>query len=250
MNAERQFRLCCIACEISYRELCLLVAESRNIVDLDFLPKGLHDIETEAMRDRLQEHVDAASSGKVPYDHIVLAYGLCNNGTVGLTARSIPMVIPKAHDCITFFLGSRERYREYFDSHPGTYFRTTGWTERNFAREEGTIMEKLGLGKTYEQYVEQYGEENARFIMETMGKWEENYERLAYIDMGIARHLGYAKQSEEEAQDKSWIFEKLVGDLVLLRQLIEGQWDEEKFIIVKPGEKIVASGDEDIVRVE
>ena len=53
MNVDKQLRLCCIACEISYRELCLLTARSRNIIDLDFLPKGLHDIETPDMLERI-----------------------------------------------------------------------------------------------------------------------------------------------------------------------------------------------------
>jgi hypothetical protein len=39
------------------------------------------------------------------------------------------MIIPKAHDCITLFLGSKERYRTYFDAHPGTYWYTPGWVE-------------------------------------------------------------------------------------------------------------------------
>ncbi len=249
MNVDKQLRLCCIACEISYRELCLLTARSRNIIDLDFLPKGLHDIETPDMLERIQERVDNASSSKIPYDYITLAYGLCNNGTVGLMARSIPLVMPKAHDCITFFLGSRQRYREYFDSHPGTYFRTTGWTERNFAAEEGRIMQKLGLDKTYEEYVKQYGEENASFIMETMGAWQENYERLTYIDMGVAGHLGYDERSREEAGEKQWLFEKVAGDLVLLRKLTEGEWEEESFVIVHPGQKIAATSDDDVIGV-
>ncbi len=37
-------RLKLIACEIFYRELCAAVARSVNQVDVEFLPKGLHDI--------------------------------------------------------------------------------------------------------------------------------------------------------------------------------------------------------------
>ena len=248
VKIDKQLRLRCIACEISYRELCLLVARSRNIVDLDFLPKGLHDIETEDMLKRLQEKVDEASSSEVGYDYIIMAYGLCNNGTVGLTARKIPIVMPMAHDCITFFLGSKERYREYFDSHPGTYFKTTGWTERNFAAVDGKIMAKLGLDKSYEEYVKQHGEENAKFIMETMGKWVDNYKRLTFIEMAIAQFLGYDKLSEQEAKEKSWAFEKIAGDMSLLRKLVEGEWDEDRFIMLKPGQKVTATGDEDIIK--
>ena len=50
-----------------------------------------------------------ASVDESKYEAILLGYGLCSNGLVGLTARSIPLVIP-VHDCITLFLGSKEQY--------------------------------------------------------------------------------------------------------------------------------------------
>ena len=105
-------RLKLIACEIAFREICLCAANSRNVVDPQFLPKGLHDIETRDMVARLQEEIDGTDE---KYGAILLGYGLCNNGTVGLVARNAPLVLPKAHDCITFFLGSRRRYQEFFE---------------------------------------------------------------------------------------------------------------------------------------
>ena len=111
-------RLKLISCEIFYREMCAAVARSIHLIDITFLPKGLHDIGQEQMLPRLQEAVDAVDASR--YNAILLGYGLCNLGIVGLTARSIPLVIPRAHDCITLFFGSRRRYQEYFDAHPGT----------------------------------------------------------------------------------------------------------------------------------
>ena len=64
------------------------------------------------------------------HDAVALAYGLCNNGLAGLEARRVPLVLLRAHDCITAFLGSRDRYARYFEDRPGTYFETTGWLER------------------------------------------------------------------------------------------------------------------------
>ena len=48
-------RLKLIACEIFYRELCAAVARSVNQVDIEFLPKGLHDIGQAGMSARLGE---------------------------------------------------------------------------------------------------------------------------------------------------------------------------------------------------
>src|SRR5512133_1819809 len=114
-----------ISCEILYREICGVVARSTNQVDVEFLTKGLHDIGATQMVEHLQNAVDRVDPEQ--YSAILLGYALCGTGLVGLTARTLPLVIPRAHDCITLFLGSRDRYLDYFQGNPGVYFRTTGW---------------------------------------------------------------------------------------------------------------------------
>ena len=117
-----------ISCEVFYREFNMAVARSPHTVDAEFLPKGLHDIGTTGMRDRIQAAVDRVDTSA--YDAILIGYGLCNNGIVGLSSSDKPLILPRAHDCITLFLGSRERYLDYFQNNPGVYFQTTGWIER------------------------------------------------------------------------------------------------------------------------
>ena len=41
-----------------------------------------------------------------------------------------PLVLPRAHDCITLLMGSRTEFERYFQDHPGVYYRSTGWVER------------------------------------------------------------------------------------------------------------------------
>lgn len=239
-----QKRLRLIACEIAFRELCYLASQSVNIVDLEFMPKGLHDIPKDRMQARLQERIDAVPADQ--YEAILLGYGRCNDGIVGLTARTRPLVVPRAHDCITFFMGDRHRYRRYFDENPGTFYRTTGWSERDFVRDrekqEG-VMTRLGLGRSYEEYVAQYGEENAKFILAMTSGWMENYKRIAYIDMGVAEHLGHAEAARQQALERGWTFDHLAGNLDLLRRLLDGPWDPADFLIVQPGSRIVARND-------
>jgi len=238
---ERQLRVRAIACEIAYRELCFLAAQARNIVDLCFLPKGLHDLETPAMRAAIQETIDATPTGT--YDAIVLGYGLCSRGTVGLKARPAPLVMPRAHDCITFFLGSAERYQREFDQHPGTYYRTTGWSERSFAALDGRVRDRLGLNRTYDDLVRQYGEDNARYIYELTTGWERYYERIAYIELGLGGQLGHGSRAEQEAEGRGWRFVTLPGDLGLLARLLDGPWDADDFLVVPAGQVVVATND-------
>jgi len=244
-QSRDQLRVRAVACEIVYRELCFVAALARNIVDLHFLPKGLHDIETPDMVAAIQQAIDAADSGV--YHAVVLAYGLCNNGSVGLRARDVPLVIPRAHDCITFFLGSRQRYQEQFERHPGTYYRTTGWSERNFAAVEGRVSDRLGLNRTYEELVRQYGEDNAKYIYEMTTGWERNYDRVAYVELGLGGHLGHDRTAEEEARRRGWRFVKLPGDLGLLARLLDGPWEADEFLVVPPGYRVAASNDAGIL---
>jgi len=243
----KRFKL--IACEVLYREVCFAVAHSKNIIDIEFLTQGLHDIEAAEMCGRIQEIADRADPAK--YSAILLGYGLCNNGIVGLTARKLKIVAPRAHDCITFFLGSKERYRQYFDQNPGTYYKTTGWIERDQVNIESmptTKMGKLMLDKTYQEYAELYGEDNACYIMEILGAGVKNYDRYAYIDLGLAKELKYDQATAKEAADNGWRYERLAGELRLIHNLVNGQWDEKDFLIVNPCHKIEATNKENIIR--
>ena len=78
-------RLKLIACEIFYRELCAAVARSVNQMDIEFLPKGLHDMGQAGMSARLAEVLAAVDETK--YEAVLFGYALCSNGLVGLAAR-------------------------------------------------------------------------------------------------------------------------------------------------------------------
>ena len=235
-----------IACEILYRELCYCAALSKNIIDLHFLPKGLHDLGEEKMSARLQEEIDGTDPQR--YQALLLGYALCNNGIRGLHGP-VPMVVPRAHDCITLLLGSKERYLEEFNGNPGTYFESTGWLERNEAA-EGGIAEQLGLKASYEDYVRQYGEDNAKYLMEVLGDGLHNYSAYAYIgsDIGDFRH--YEQLTQEDARARGWTYSRLEGDLGLLRRLVDGPWDDADFLVVPPGKHPVPSHDAGVIRAE
>ena len=236
-----------IGCEIIYREACLLAARSPHVVDLQFLRKGLHDLETPNMLAEVQSAVDAVEAG---YDAILLGYARCNDGTAGLTARAVPLVIPRAHDCVTFFFGGRAAHREYFDAHPGTYYHTTGWSERNTAEGEAEngVMSQLGLNRSHAELVEKYGQENADFIAQITGSWVVNYDNLCYLEMGVCDERPFIAASRAEAERRGWSFDHRMGDWGLLEKLFFGVWDDD-FVILQPGQRLVARNDDGVLDV-
>ena len=253
-----------IGCEVLYREACHLAATSPMQTDVEFLRKGLHDLPTRDMAARIQTSIDAVDP-REGYDAVILGYARCSDGLVGVRARSLPLVIPRAHDCITFFFGSRAAYRAYFDAHPGTYYLTTGWSERNFSwtsegsRELGAygrpaygmqgIMGKLGLTETYEEMVEKYGKESADYLQATLGDWMRNYERFLYLRMGLCDEEPHLERARRDAAERGWKLEVRDGDLSLLSKLFQGQWDGD-FVVVPPGGRIVARDDERVLDAE
>jgi hypothetical protein len=238
-----------IACEVTFREICMAAARSVNLVDLEFLTQGYHD-NPDIGRARLQEKIDSLPQGR--YDAVLLVYALCNNMLVGLRARDIPVVFPRAHDCITFFMGSKERYARYFRQHPGTYYYTSGWLEyqhRGGERVPHTQVSGLGPSPmgSFEELVAKYGEDNARFLSEFMGSWIQNYKQGTYIRFDFTDHLGLREQVKEICAKHGWNYDEIEGDMSLLQRLLDGCWDEEDFLVVRPGEEVVATYDDRIV---
>lgn len=240
-------RLKLLCCEIFCREASQLVAESPNTIDVEYLPKGLHDLGSDRMVARLQERIDAVPEGV--HQAILLGYALCNNGIVGLRARQAPLVVPRGHDCIALFMGDRRKYQEYFKAHPGTYYRTTGWYEREDASTvgEATVPQRLGLDFKYLELVEKFGEDNAKYIMETMGDMTANYSRVGYICVGLACEEAFRQRAMKEAEETGWTYDEIRGSLDLLRNLIDGAWNDD-FLVVEPGQMIAASHDDGVVR--
>lgn len=240
-----------ISCEIFFREMQFLLAQSPHETDVEFMQKGLHDIPADEMRKRIQAQIDA-SAGQ-GYDAVLLGYGLCNNGLVGLVARDVPLVLTRAHDCITLFFGSRAKYESYFYANPGTYFKTTGWIERDAVADELkqlSIPNQMGMDLSYEALVEQYGEDNAEFLWRELCDTEKNYAQMTFIEMGVEPDERFEQLVREEAREKQWRFEKVAGDLGLIRGLLSGEWPEEDYLTVPPGGRVIASHDADIVTAQ
>jgi len=236
-----------LACEILFRELCALAAGTPEVYDLVFLPKGLHDLGGEKMRAVLQEEIDKLAAKE--YRRIVLGYCLCNTAPRGFTTHRTPLVMPKAHDCITLFLGSRQRYERFFRDNPGTYFHTTGWLERGSAQ-EGQFDDQLGpLAAGLEEFIAKYGEDNGRYLWETIGRpaMVRSYRKVAYISLPIPGLPDLREESRNIARERGWEWEEVEGDLSLLHDLVNGPHDPDRFLTLTPGQVVVPCHDGSVV---
>jgi hypothetical protein len=227
-----------VSCNVMWREMCYYASLSGNTFTFQFLPWGLHRDPNE-LRLEVQRAIDGASD---PVDAILLGYGLCSKGVEGITAGKTRLVITKGHDCITCFLGSKERYRAYFDAHPGTYWYTPGWIENHLAPGKERYEE------TYREYLEKYGEDNAQYLMDMEQDWFRKYSTAAYVDLGVGDSAEYEEYTRKCADWLHWNYERFEGDAGLIQRLLNGDWNEDDFLIVEPGCKIEATNDESIMR--
>ena len=204
--------------------------------------QGLHN-RPNHLRELLQAEVDAIQTGDC--DALLLAYGLCGTAIQGLKTLHTPLVIPRAHDCITLYLGSRQRYQAEFTAHPGTFWYSLDYMEHN--SDENTVAlgasSQATLDCAYETYVQKFGQENADYLMEVMGSWQSHYTRAVYIHMDHNKDDTFESQARRDASHHGWVFERYQSDRRLLDQLIRGEWPEEDFLIVPPGFTIVPSLD-------
>lgn len=228
-----------ITCAVLSRECYHCASVAKNTIDIQMVEQGLHDVGTVKMSTRLQQEIDKVDVEK--YDAILLGYGLCNNGIVGLRSE-LPLVIPRGHDCISILLGSREKFQKYFNENPGTFFQSAGWIEQakdNLSNPESTTRQ-MGMG-TYQEYVQQYGEEYAKYLIESMGGGLNQYDKFAYIDTKVGNQSKLKEHAKQNAKDNNWEYEELEGSTDLLLKMMNGEWDEEEFLLVQPGETIQPS---------
>jgi hypothetical protein len=242
-----------IACEIAFRELCHAAARSPSLTDFEFLTQGHHDHPVLGNQE-IQRRIEAVPAGR--YEAILIGYGLCSSILPGLRATHTPLIIPRAHDCITWFLGSKERYQQCFTARPGTYYYTSGWLECRTRRGGDSAVGYGGFmpasasasyQATYDQWVKKYGEEQAKYLAEVMGQWEANYTHGVLIDFDFTQPLRLREQVERICAEKGWQFEKMDGDLGLLQRWFDGDWGERDFLIVPAGRRVVATFDEAII---
>lgn len=119
---------------------------------------------------------------------------------------------------------------------PGTYWYTSDYLERR-DNENETLALGAGLEDdlpaVYGGYVEKFGKDNADYLMEVMGAWQKHYQRAVYLNLGLSAEEAAQELAKAQAEKRGWRYEELSGDLVLLKNLVNGDWGED-FLRLNP----------------
>ncbi|UCD77587.1 MAG: DUF1638 domain-containing protein [Desulfobacterales bacterium] len=214
-------RVTIVACRVMEPEF-EAVRKNHENVEILYLDQGLHRT-PQKMAAQVQSLVDQAAETA---DRIVLGYGLCSNGIVGVEARQQGLIVPRCHDCIAFFLGSPKAYLDDFNSRPGTYYLTPGWIAER--KDPLSIIRK--------EYEPRFGRETAEWV-----KREElkHYTHLVLINTGVAEVEPLRKIARENARFFNMQYVEIEGDsLEYFYKLVKGPYNSDEFIHLSPGDVV------------
>jgi len=228
-----------IACAVMETEVEQMIRDATHIVANRTLEQGLHD-EPDRLRTELQAAVDQIER-ETDAQVIVLVYGLCSRGIEGVFTRRCRMIITRAHDCITLLLGSRQRYADYVEQYPGTYWYSPGWNRHH------TPPGPDRYNKLRAKYVEQFGEDNADYLMETEQHWFSTYSRATYVHLTIGATDADRQYTRDCADWLNWSYDEQQGDPALLHDLLHGRWAEDDYLTLEPGQTFALTADERVI---
>ena len=216
---QKEAGLVVVACRVMGPELETVLQAAQG-VEIRYLDQALHRT-PQRMTSLIQAEIDRAS---LSAKQIVLGYGLCSNGIVGIVAGEQGLIVPRCHDCIAFFLGSPSKYQEAFRARPGTYYLTPGWVAEK--------KDPLGI---IEEYTPRLGRETAIWVMEEELK---HYTHIALIHTGVADLGTVRERAMENAQFLKKAYQEIQGGLDYFRKLVLGPYDDEDFLIITPRQQV------------
>lgn len=233
-----------IACKVFKFELEHCLKSRPELPDIEFLDIGEHAHPAQ-LRKKLQKIIDDIASGPETYDALLLAYGLCGRAIDGLQAKREKLVIPRSHDCCGILLGSRKKFEEYFKDMPSTPFSSPGYVESgNYFFQDGEMFE----GDAYQALVEQYGEDDAKYIYEAMHpKLDGILQPVYYINTPEMPMPDSMEKCRIKADEEGREFKVLEGNLRLLKMLLDGDWPDDEFLILQPGNTVRMTADWDTI---
>lgn len=233
-------RIALISCRVFEEEIAIHGGKAPHIIAIHFLEVGLHD-HPDNLRKAVQAEIDSFD-GRDDVDAVVLAYALCGRGTSGLRAGRHRLVIPRGHDCITVFMGSKEKFACQQKAAPDSFYYTPGWMKANRTPGPGrleTLREELS---------QKFEPDDVDFLIESEKENWAQHSRAVYLDLGTPDAEVKAQEAAEAAKALGWKFERMPGDPSILEDLLAGRWDNDRFQVIEPGYSLEHSPDEMIFR--
>jgi hypothetical protein len=203
-----------LACKTIAPELLFVMKKRGCDYPVSWIPPGNH-LWPQKLHSYIQHELDNIGAGT---EAVLLALGFCGNALVGIKAGKHRLVLPRAADCVTLFLGSGAKRREQGS---GVFFFT-----------EGNIRTETSFINDLAKWTEKWGEKRAANILKTM---LENYKQTAVIDTGVSDIIKLKEELQPVTNLINAPVSVIQGDLRLFDALLAGNWNSDDFIVIEPG---------------
>ncbi len=207
-------------------------------VAFKFLEAGLHE-RPDRLKQKLQTAIDEVSAAGTA-GRIVIGYGVCGRGTIGIQSRDTALVMPRVHDCIAMFLGGAQAYRREFRKAPGTYYVSAGWYREKAVPVSQQHRQAWYGDKQvhYKDIARRYGNRAAAQTMRFLNAWHKNYQRAAFIETGARDASRSEAHAREMALAHKWRFEKIQGSPALIEKMLTATVTTDEILVVQPRHSI------------
>lgn len=219
-----------LACDVFQEELGALVGGFESWGAVEFLEMGLHD-QPDILRREVQTTVNRLEAN-LKLKTILLFYGVCGNGLIGIQSSRCRLVLPRAHDCVSILLGDLKVHEAILKENPGTYFYSPGWVRGR--RVPGPDRDK----RLREYYGDKYPDDQELVddLIEADRETYAHHNCASYVDVTANREAeSYCKDC---AVSLGWEYRRLKGNPALLKDLLSGNWDSSRFLVTEPGAPI------------
>jgi len=228
-------KIALIGCLALEREINALGVSPEHVIRRELMRDSLHEVP--ALLRQMLVRALAAAEADLQVDSVVLAYGACGMAVSGLAPTRCRLVMPRAHDCVTLLLGSKERYAACMAEDPSLYWYTPGWCRsgRMPGPDREITMRAELQGRLDPEQLESF----LAIDRESLAV----HSRAAYTDLALPGDEEQHAYASHCTRCLGWKLQRERGDPRLLIDLLSGPWDDDRFLVVEPGEEIAASSD-------
>lgn len=204
------------ACSTLRKELLAAMKENNNHTPIFFLPREVHT-DPKFLHTYVQDKIDRFCQ----VDRIVICTSGCGGGTIGLTATTAEIVIPRTRDCLDILLSSNS-LSTLERNYEGVFF-TDSWLD--FTRNSPIDLDKLEA--------ERGKEGAAKFIKKLYSRINQFY----IIDTGCYDLTPVRKYVRRMAHILNGTVEEIQGQYGILKKIAKNQFDED-FLILRKGDTV------------
>jgi hypothetical protein len=216
-----------ISCAVFEPYLKQLLRNRDDIASVVFLEVKQHN-HSEQLALLLQQDIDRIRD----VDEILVMYGLCGNAILPLKSNGIPIRLLKVHDCGMVLAGSRNRYKELFAHRLSQSYACAAYDVLESS-------ENYRMSLEYLRIKQEYGEDNAEYILETLHKPKN--ETTVYFDFGLTEDQAFLNKHVGRP------LEVVSGGWGMMRDFIDGK--DNDAVVLKENEELFAIYDLDEVFV-